>query len=75
MMTFQAGAELASMGRDARAFAERRQLVLDGPLVLLPPQVVGILSLALHELATNAAKYGALSSMKELRHAAPSCHP
>jgi hypothetical protein len=36
--------------------AARRQLVLDGPLVPLPPQVAGILSLGL--LATNVAKYG-----------------
>jgi hypothetical protein len=39
--------------------AARRQLVLDGPLVPLPPQVGGILSLGL--LATNAPKYGAVS--------------
>jgi two-component sensor histidine kinase len=51
--------------RDARAFAERRQLVLNGPLMLLPPQVAGMLSLALHGLVTNAAKYGALSAIKD----------
>lgn len=32
-----------------------------GPQVLLPPNMALSLSLALHELATNAAKYGALS--------------
>jgi hypothetical protein len=42
--------------------AARRQLVLDGPLVPLPPQVGGILSLGL--LATNATKYGAVSAIK-----------
>ena len=42
--------------------AARRQLVLDGPLVPLPPQVAGILSLGL--LATNVAKYGALSALR-----------
>ena len=35
---------------------------LAGPDVHLPPQVVVAYALALHELATNAAKYGALNS-------------
>jgi len=35
---------------------------LSGPDLYLPPQVVVAFALALHELATNAAKYGALSS-------------
>ncbi len=34
-----------------------------GPEVLLQPATAQTLALALHELATNAAKYGALSSM------------
>jgi PAS domain S-box-containing protein len=37
------------------------QITLDGPTALLRPEAAQNLGLALHELATNAAKYGALS--------------
>ena len=37
------------------------QVLLDGPPVLLAPLTAQPLSMALHELATNAAKYGSLS--------------
>jgi two-component sensor histidine kinase len=57
------GADLAAIVRTAlEPFAEGRQLVLDGTLMVLPPRVTGILSLALNELVTNAAKHGALSA-------------
>jgi two-component system CheB/CheR fusion protein len=36
----------------------------DGPNVLLEPQMAQTIAVTLHELATNAAKYGALSSAK-----------
>ena len=39
-----------------------RRLEVAGPDVILPPRPSLSLSLALHELATNAAKHGALSS-------------
>jgi HWE histidine kinase/uncharacterized protein DUF4118 len=35
---------------------------MEGPDVLLPPKLALMMALLLHELATNAAKYGALSS-------------
>ncbi|MDB5652521.1 MAG: signal transduction histidine kinase [Tardiphaga sp.] len=37
------------------------EIVLDGPDVLLDARAFSVLALVLHELATNAAKYGALS--------------
>lgn len=38
------------------------RFVIDGPPVNLPPRSAIAVALALHELATNAAKYGALST-------------
>jgi two-component sensor histidine kinase len=38
-----------------------KRLRAAGPEILVPPSIALSLSLALHELATNAAKYGALS--------------
>lgn len=46
--------------RGASGFAERFRI--DGPAVRLPPKVTLALGIALHELATNAVKYGALSN-------------
>ncbi|HEY3778657.1 MAG TPA: PAS domain S-box protein [Rhizomicrobium sp.] len=41
---------------------ERRNFVLEGPPAALSPRCALTLGLAVHELATNAAKYGALST-------------
>lgn len=41
--------------------AQGHRVTMTGPRVVLPPKAVQTLGLALHELATNASKYGALS--------------
>lgn len=40
---------------------ENSQVSVDGPALLLKPEAAQSLGLAIHELATNAAKYGGLS--------------
>ena len=42
--------------------ADRDQVRLDGPDVHLPPRIAVVLGMTIHELATNAAKYGSLSA-------------
>jgi two-component system CheB/CheR fusion protein len=54
------GAELLDLVRhEMRPFASR--VSISGPTVMLNPQAAQNFALALHELTTNAAKYGALS--------------
>lgn len=58
-----AGVDLATLVREelgAQASHEG-QYVLHGPPVQLAPKAAEVLALAVHELATNALKYGALS--------------
>lgn len=60
-----AGIDLAGLVGDemrAHAVREGEQLSIDGPTVALPHKAGESLSLALHELATNAVKHGALGS-------------
>jgi PAS domain S-box-containing protein len=43
------------------AVAQETQIDISGPLVRVPPDATQNIGMALHELATNAARYGALS--------------
>jgi PAS domain S-box-containing protein len=58
------GAELSTIARQEfapySATAEKR-MQIDGPQVLLEPNAAQAVAVTLHELATNAVKYGALS--------------
>jgi PAS domain S-box-containing protein len=59
-----AGAELASLVRQELSPYSRdgeTRTRIKGPTVMLEPDLAQALAVALHELATNAAKYGALS--------------
>lgn len=55
------GADLAQVVARAMAPFAAGQIATSGPSLELSPKQALALSLALHELATNAAKYGALS--------------
>jgi PAS domain S-box-containing protein len=50
--------ELAPFSREG----ETRRVRIEGPQVLLKPDIAQAIAVILHELATNAAKYGALST-------------
>jgi PAS domain S-box-containing protein len=64
------GADLASLLRaELQAFlpatdtaAGMPRIAVDGPALLVAPQPAQAIGMAMHELATNAAKYGALSA-------------
>jgi PAS domain S-box-containing protein len=57
------GATLASVAAQmARPHGDAERFAIEGPEVHLAPQTATAMALGLHELATNAAKYGALST-------------
>jgi PAS domain S-box-containing protein len=59
------GADLATLvGEELAPYRTGDKVSLHGPDVSLQPSTAQGLALALHELATNAAKHGALSSIK-----------
>ena len=54
---------LAEVIREATAASgEPERVLIEGPAVALPPRLTVALSMTLHELTTNALKYGALSN-------------
>ncbi len=59
------GADLATLvGEELDPYRTGDKVAIDGPDISLQPSTAQGLALALHELATNAAKHGALSSAK-----------
>ncbi|MFL5298505.1 MAG: sensor histidine kinase [Phenylobacterium sp.] len=57
------GAGLAAIAAEvAKPHGSGERFHIEGPAVHLAPQAATAMALALHELATNAAKYGALST-------------
>jgi PAS domain S-box-containing protein len=57
------GAECRSLvSAEIAPYSTSEQVTFAGPEIELPPATAQTLALAIHELATNAAKYGALSA-------------
>jgi light-regulated signal transduction histidine kinase (bacteriophytochrome) len=53
---------LQSLIEEELAQFSRSGIAMHGPVILLTPKAALVLSLAVHELATNASKFGALSA-------------
>jgi two-component sensor histidine kinase/PAS domain-containing protein len=65
VMTSPSGANLGDIVRmelEAIGAEVGRNFTMDGPAVLLPPREAQSMTMTVHELATNAAKYGALKA-------------
>ncbi len=56
------GAEIRNIAAAELGGLAGRQALWDGPEIILNPRATNTLTLALHELSTNAVKYGALSN-------------
>lgn len=52
---------------ELKPFEKTSQIKVDGPRIDLPAQQAALFGMATHELTTNAAKYGALSTHGQLR--------
>jgi PAS domain S-box-containing protein len=58
------GAELSAIATQELApYFEEKRVLIEGPQILLEPSVAQAIAVTLHELSTNAAKYGALSQL------------
>lgn len=51
----------ALLGAELGPYETAKRITLDGPAVTLDARAFSVMALVLHEMATNAAKYGALS--------------
>ncbi len=57
------GASLTAVAAEmAKPHGDRERFTIEGPEVHMAPETATAMALGLHELATNAAKYGALST-------------
>ncbi len=60
------GAEIRKLiDEELAPYSTGEQIELSGPEVQLEPATAQTVALALHELVTNSAKYGALSALPE----------
>ena len=59
-----ASAEVGEVIEQTFVLADPERIMIEGPNLRLEPRFASALGMALHELATNAVKYGALSAPK-----------